>query len=93
MDSCPVELKAYEKSCILEKNREDIKNWELGQYLLSAIASAFCKSEKYPKKPMFQREMVLNDNEYKESREEAAVFEMKQRIKLLRKQGLPESPM
>lgn len=34
-----------------------------------------------------------SENSYQESQEEVAVFEMKQRIALLRKQGLPESPM
>ncbi len=31
--------------------------------------------------------------QYSESKEECAVFEMKQRIKLLKEQNLPESPM
>lgn len=34
----------------------------------------------------------LKENGYKESQEEVAVFEMKQRIELLRQKGLPESP-
>lgn len=93
MDSCPVELKAYEKAYMLQGNRKDIENWQLGQYILASIGSAFLKNGKYPKKPMFQIESIDKENGYEESREEVAIFEMKQRIKLLEQQGLPESPI
>lgn len=69
-----------------------------GNYALSAVAVAVdhnlrgdkAKSE-YVKKPIYQEEK--KENGYKESDEEVAVFEMKQRINILREQGLPESPL
>lgn len=76
------------------RNEEDLKQWQLGQYILAAI-STIAKG-KYPKKPAFQIEEQENKEKhsgYKESQEEIAVFEMKQRINLLRKSGLPESPI
>lgn len=69
----------------------------IGNYGLSALATAiehnFAKhpKSKYVEKPMLQRELP-SANGNTESREECAVFEMKQRIKLLRERGLPESP-
>ena len=45
----------------------------------------------YIKKPVLSEE-AKEKNGYKESQEEVAVFEMKQRMKLLREKGLPESP-
>lgn len=93
MESCPNDLKPYEISHVIETNRKDIENWQLGQYISASIGSAFSKNGKYPKKPMFQIENKYSENGYKESREEVAVFEMEQRIKRLRQEGLPESPM
>lgn len=84
-----------------EKIKEqDYLAWVSGQYVLSAVSVAVehnlagrkAKS-KYIEKPLL--ESVLEEkreNQYKESQEEIAVFEMKQRIKALRAQGLPESP-
>lgn len=93
MDSCPRELKAYENAYKLEANRKDAINWQLGQYILSAIGAAFSKKAKYPEKPVFQIKNEIENNSYKENNEEIAIFEMKQRIRELEKQGLPSSPM
>lgn len=60
MDSCPVELKAYEKAYVIQQNNNDIENWQLGQYILASIGSAFSKKAKYPQKPMFQKEERQN---------------------------------
>lgn len=92
MDSCPNELKPYETAYRLRVNREDTENWQLGQYIMASIGSAFSKKAKYPDKPMFQIAESVDSSGYKESQEEVAVFEMKQRIELLRQKGLPESP-
>lgn len=46
----------------------------------------------YFKNPIMQ-EADTEKNSNPESKEEVAVFEAKQRIELLRRQGLPESPM
>lgn len=91
--SCPADLIPYEKAYKMLANMRDIENWQLGQYISASISSAFSKKTKYPKKPMFQIEDDAKENGYKESKEEVAVFEMKQRIELLRQKGLPESPM
>ena len=45
---------------------------------------------KYIKKPIIEESK--KEPAYKESNEEIAIWEMKQRIKALREQGLPESP-
>lgn len=79
---------------------QDYLAWYFGQYTLSAVWTAVehnlfgekAKS-KYIEKPLLQSAFdVKEENAYKESQEEIAVFEMKQRIKTLRMQGLPESP-
>ncbi len=49
----------------------------------------------YPTTAFLQQESIANEkreNGNKESNEEIAVFEMRKRINLLRKQGLPEGP-
>ena len=91
MGSCPKELEPYDKAYTIKKNHEDISNWQLGQYIAAAISCVFPKG-KYPDKPAFQIE-IKKESGFKESKEEIAVFEMKQRIELLRESGLPESPV
>lgn len=93
MDSCPKELAPYETAYKLKADRKDTENWQLGQYIVASIESAFSKKAKYPDKPMFQIAESVGSSDYKESQEEVAVYEMKQRIELLRQKGLPESPM
>lgn len=92
MDSCPKELEPFIDAYKLKKNREDIAQWQLGQYMAAAVSCIFPKG-KYPKEPMFQIKEEPKMGGYKESKEEIAIFEMKQRINLLRKSGLPESPI
>lgn len=76
---------------------EEMWLW-FGNYGLSAISVAVdhCLAgqkakSKYIEKPIMAE--LEEKSSYKESSEEIAVFEMKQRINLLRKQGLPESPI
>lgn len=90
--SCPADLEPYAEVYRLERNEKDIQQWQLGQYMAAAVSCVFPKG-KYPKKPMFQIKDFERESIYKESQEEVAVFEMKQRINLLRQSGLPESPM
>lgn len=57
----------------------DIYNWQLGQYIFSAfgdvLSSAFGKkSNNYPKKPLFSRELMNHDNQ-KELSEKQKEFE------------------
>lgn len=91
MDSCPKELEPFLAAYKLQRNREDVSQWQLGQYITAAISTI--GKGKYPKEPMFQIRDNTGNSDYKESKEEVAVFEMKQRINILKKQGLPESPI
>lgn len=88
---------------MLKRKLEDEKMWMMGQYIMSALDATVCnnflwkgkhgKASEYVKKPILSDvEEKTKENKYKESKEEIAVFEMKQRIKLLEKQGLPQSP-
>lgn len=92
-------MEPYEKAHEQEQIEQDrLQHAWWGNYGLSAVGVAIehCLSEKpkskYIEKPIFSKNQT-NENGYKESQEEVAVFEMKQRIELLRKKGLPESPM
>ena len=94
-------LKAFEEAHRLKIIEQDNLMWTWwGNYGLSAVSVAIehnlagqkAKSE-YIKNPVLQEYTKTSDNSNKESNEECAVFEMKQRINLLRQQGLPESPI
>ncbi len=89
--SSPADMEPYLRAYKVQKNEQDLLQWQMGQYMAAAVSCVFPKG-KYPKKPMFQVEDNFKKNGNKESKEEIAVFEMKQRIKALRMQGLPESP-
>lgn len=91
MESCPKELEPYLKAYKLQRNKEDILQWQLGQYMAAAVGCLF-KGE-YPKKPMFQIENDVENNRHRESNEDVAIYEMKIRANVLKRQGLPESPM
>lgn len=88
-------IKGYEEKI----KEQDYLAWLFNQYTLSAVTVAVehnlagkkAKS-KYIEKPFLQECLEEKASGYKESNEEIAIFEMKQRINLLRKQGLPESP-
>lgn len=98
--SCPADLEPYAKA----HKQETLENDSLmhawwGRYGLSAVSVAVehCLAgkkakSKYIEKPILQETEKMHSG-YKESNEEVAVFEMKQRTKLLRQSGLPESPM
>ena len=97
--SCPADLEPYAKAHKLEIQENDsIIHAACGSYVLSAVSVAVehCLAgrkakSKYIDKPIMSE--LEEKSSYKESSEEIAVFEMKQRINLLRKQGLPESPI
>ncbi len=98
--SCPADLEPYAKAHNLEvKENDAIIHAVCGSYVLSAVSVAIehrlagkkAKS-KYIEKPFMQK-IEQSHNDYIESNEEVAVFEMKQRINTLRQQGIPESPM
>lgn len=77
--------------------------WVMGQYVADALWSTVCngfiwrnKGEKiheYPNTPYLYKNDEEEKNTNVESKEEVAVIEMKQRVKILKERGLPESPM
>lgn len=99
MDSCPKELEPYRKAHELKMREMDYLQYMWwGNYGISAVFFAVDKSLKgktskamYVEKALLS-ESIENTGKYKESAEEIAIFEMKQRINILRQQGLPESP-
>ena len=94
MKSKPIELKSYYKAYQLKKKMKDEEMWMQGAYFYNALETAlshlFSKNSKaeYVKKPFSFEEM-----EERKGMEEVAVFEMKQRVKALKMQGLKESPI
>ncbi len=98
-DSCPVDLEPYEYAHRKEVIETDALEHQMGMYVLSAFSTVInnfvSHKGKYIDKPLLSElaEEIESSNTYSERREYAAVFEMKQRIKLLKDQGLPPSPM
>jgi hypothetical protein len=99
----PMIIEQYKKGYQNRRKIHDEEMWLMGQYnheafsvvLSHAISGIFGKTSKteYPKQPFLQKlSESTTKNTNKESHEEVGVFEMKQRINLLRKAGLPESP-
>ena len=100
--SCPADLEPYAKAYELEQKQKDEILWiQCGTYFLNAIQVAVehclfgkkAKSEYIKNSISKECELREKENSYKENREEIAVFEMKQRINLLEKAGLPQSPL
>lgn len=96
----PKKLEWCYKGHKLKKEEEDRNTWQRwGDYGISALIFAIdhCLNGKkarttYVEKPISEKIAHDNDPKYKESNEQVAVYEMKQRINELRKMGLPESP-
>lgn len=96
----PKKLEWCYKGYKLEKEEEDRNSWQRwGDYGISALIFAIdhcLNGDKarttYVEKPISEKIAHDNEPKYKESNEEIAIWEMKQRIKALREQGLPESP-
>jgi hypothetical protein len=84
----PKKLKAFYKAYNSKMQVIDMKMWEMGVYVMKGIVACF-SDKGYPDKPLFGE----NSEKENSNQEEVAVFEMKQRINELKKQGLPESPM
>lgn len=104
MKSKPCELVAYTIADKIKQKRRDEELWRMGIYVAHALECTVCNSTwfrgkhskpfEYLKEPILFKEEKdrMRENVYKESQEEIAVFEMKQRIRELEKQGLPQSP-
>ncbi len=94
----PKKLKCFYKAYEIKRRLQDEQMWFMGQYVLSAVSMAVEHNlhgrkarSKYIEKPILQTEQHT-EGANPESREQVAVFEMKQRINALKQQGLPLSP-
>ena len=75
--------------------------WIMGMYVESAVLVAVDKAlngkkavSKYFDKPICEQDSDSKvETKNKESKEQVAVYEMNQRINLLKKKGLPERPI
>lgn len=98
-ESCPTDLQPYAYAFMLERKQRDSEAWmQWGAYGLSAVSTAVEHNlagkkahSKYIANPILGKLGGL-ENENSESNEECAVYEMKQRIKMLQASGLPQSP-
>lgn len=88
MGSCPKELEPFIDAYKIQKNREDIAQWQLGQYMAAAVSCAFPKGE-YPKKPMFQ--MEERTEEITERDIEMAILTEQRYMAIAVNKGLPET--
>lgn len=87
--SCPAEMKNYEKAKIMERNEQDVNNWQLGAYIARSI-STIGKGE-YPKKPIFQYETEESENN-EENQPAIDRLNMEIRGKILEEMGFPMPP-
>lgn len=96
----PYKLECCLKGHKLKMKMNDEEMWILGKYFASSLDATVCNAylwrrkgesaHSYTKKPFLSSmESKSNNN----SQEEVAIFEMKQRTKLLEKSGLKASPM
>ena len=96
MDCRPIELMSYGIAYKLNQKRRDEELWLQGLYNMHGfsvvLSNMFNKHSnmQYFKQPITYKDAKDNMND--EQKEEVAVFEMKKRIKMLEKQGLPQSP-
>lgn len=97
-DSCPTELEPYEIAYNMKLKQKDslIYAW-VGNYVGSAVLVAVdsCLNGRKAKSEYIKEHVIKDENKIfgnVQSNEQCAVYEMKQRINMLRASGLPESP-
>jgi hypothetical protein len=61
----------YEEVYLDRLKEKDVLNWQLGQYITSAIGVWLGKNSKFPDKPMFYAREKQNNNEQKNDMEMA----------------------
>lgn len=101
LNSTPYELESYQKAYQIKREIADEQAWLQGRYNLEAFMVALAhfssglsgkKSDaEFMKKPLMQMHKE-SDNGGNSSAEAVAVYEMKQRIKMMEKQGFAMSP-
>lgn len=83
----PHVIKFYVEQYKNKRNEEDLKQWQLGQYILSAISTI--GKGKYPKKPMFQIEE--SKEEITERDIEMAIITEERCMGIFLNKGLPKT--
>lgn len=79
-------IKFYIEQYKDKRNEEDLKQWQLGQYITAAISTI--GKGKYPKKPMFQ---IIEEKEITERDMQIAIFEEQKYMTIAINKGLPET--
>lgn len=80
-------IKFYAEQYKCKRNEEDLKQWQLGQYILAAISTM--GKGKYPQKPMFQ--IVETQEEITEKDIRMAILTEKKYMAMAVNKGLPET--
>lgn len=97
----PKKLKAFYKAEEMKQKKQDTEMWFMGRYVVNALLCTICNSSlfrkkgsepfEYPQHPFLYDE-TEHEEVQNESKEQCAVYEMKQRIRMLEEQGLKPSP-
>lgn len=80
-------IKFYAERYKNKRNEEDLKQWQLGQYITAAISTI--GKGKYPKKPLFQIEG--NTGEITEKNIQKAILAEQQYMAMAVNKGLPKT--
>lgn len=92
MDSCPIELRPYEKAYHLKQKEQNNMMFFQGIYIRDALASAWSERAKYPDKPYpFFEKTKDKKQENPEAKELLAATEWACYAHALRRQGLQET--
>lgn len=81
-------IKFYAEQYKNKRNEEDLKQWQLGQYMSAAVSCIFPEG-KYPKKPMFQ--IGEENKEITEKDIQMAILTEKRYMAMAINRGLPET--
>lgn len=103
-DMNPRIINAISKGYEGKMNDIDYLMWTMGSYVEVAVLASIDRAlngrkakSKYLEKPFSMMDEEFEEKseniKNKESKEQVAIYEMKQRINLLKQQGLPESPI
>lgn len=80
-------IKFYSEQYKNKRNEEDLKQWQLGQYILAAISTM--GKGKYPKKPIFQ--ISETEKEITERDIQKAIISEQQYIEMATNKKLPKT--
>lgn len=85
--STPKILQAYDKAYLIKLEEKDRENWQLGQYIKSAIISSFQEGVKYIEKPFLSDIHLTEEEKEEKSLQEfiAGVERMQNKFKDFRK--------